>query len=63
LYLYESVGVKEYWVVDPANRTLTAYILEDAGNYARGVVYAGEDVLKTDLFEGLEVRMEEVFRD
>ncbi|MDA3940128.1 MAG: Uma2 family endonuclease [Spirochaetia bacterium] len=62
-FLYERVGVKEYWVVDPANRTLTVYILDESGKYARGVVYAGEDILKTALFDGLEISLEEVYRD
>jgi len=62
-FLYERVGVKEYWIVDPANKTLSAYILKEDGKYERGVVYAGEDVLKTVLFEGLEIRMEEVFAE
>jgi len=62
-FLYEKVGVKEYWIVDPSNKTLTAFILGGKGRYARGVVYAGEDVLKTPLFEGLKIRMEEVFAE
>ncbi len=61
--LYERAGVKEYWVADPANKTLTAFILGDDGTYARGVVYAGKDVLKTTLFEDLEIKMEEVFEE
>ena len=61
--LYERAGVREYWVADPANKTLTAFILGDDGTYARGVVYAGKDVLKTSLFEGLEIKMEEVFEE
>ena len=61
--LYERAGVKEYWVMDPANKTLIAFILGDDGTYARGVVYAGTDVLKTALFEGLEIKMEEVFEE
>lgn len=62
-FLYERVGVKEYWVVDPANRTLTVFVLETNSKYERGVVYAGEDILKTVLFEGLEIKMEEVFEE
>ena len=62
-FLYETVGVKEYWIVDPLNKTLTVYILEESGRYARGVVYAGKDILKTDLFKGLEIKMEEVFAE
>ena len=62
-FLYERVGVKEYWVADPFNKTLTVFILEENKRYSRGVVYAGDDVLKTGLFEGLEIKMEEVFAD
>ena len=58
--LYERVDVKEYWVIDPSNKTLSAYILNEQENYARVVVYAGEDVLKTMLFEGLDIRIEDV---
>lgn len=60
-FLYEMVGVKEYWIVDPSNKTLSVFILNEDGKYERGVVYAGEDLLKTILFEGLEIKMEEVF--
>ena len=49
--------------MDPSNRTLSAYILKEDGKYDRAVVYAGEDVLKTVLFEGLEVKMDEVLAE
>ncbi len=55
-------GLKK-WVVDPAHKTLTVFILGGDGTYARGVVYAGKDILKTALFEGLEIKMEEVFEE
>ena len=31
--LYEQSGVKEYWIVDPAMRSIEAYLLED-GKYS-----------------------------
>ena len=62
-FLYEKVGVKEYWIVDPANETLTVYILNEKGKYPRGKVYAGEDIVKVRIFKDLEIKMEEVFKD
>ncbi len=61
--LYESVGVKEYWIVDPANKTLTVYILDGNGKYPRGKVYAGEDIVKVGIFEDLDIKMEDIFTD
>lgn len=60
-FLYEKVGVKEYWVVDPANRTLTVFVLDKESKYPRGVVYAGEDVLKPLTFDGLDIKIKELF--
>lgn len=36
--VYESCGVKEYWIVDPANRTIEQYLLQD-GVFQLGPVY------------------------
>ena len=60
-FLYEKSGVREYWIVDPANKTLTVFKPGKNGSYSRGVVYAGDDLLRTDLFDGLEVKLAEVF--
>lgn len=62
-FLYESAGVKEYWIVDPPNETLAVYMLDKDGKYPRGVVYAGEDKVKVGIFENLEIKMEDVFKD
>ena len=36
--VYESCGVKEYWIVDPANRTIEQYLLQN-GSLQLEVVY------------------------
>ena len=48
-----------FFIIIPC-RTLTVFILGKSVRYSRGVVYAGEDLLKTSLFEGLWIRMVEV---
>ncbi len=62
-FLYEKVGVKEYWIVDPANETLTVYILDKKGKYPRGKVYAGKDKFQVGIFKDLEINMEDIFKD
>ena len=61
--LYEKVGVKEYWIVDPANETLTVYKLNEDGKYPRGQVYSGEDKVKVGIFKDLDIEMEDALKD
>jgi len=62
-FLYERVKVKEYWIIDPSNETLTVYTLGKDEKYPRGVIYAGEDKVKVGIFEDLEIKMKDVFKD
>lgn len=59
-YLYEKVGVKEYWIVDPVNETLTVYVLDDKGKYPVGKIFAGEDEFTVGIFEDLIIKMEDI---
>ena len=61
--LYEKSEVKEYWIVDPANETLTVYNLDVNDKYPRGKVFAGEDKVKVGIFKDLEIKMDDVFKD
>jgi Uma2 family endonuclease len=40
LALYEAHGVREYWIVDPANRLLTVRTLGDDGKYGISTIHA-----------------------
>ncbi len=58
--LYAKYGVKEYWIVDPANRIVSVMLLKDgvleiAGAYVEG------DTLASAALEGFEVGVEEIF--
>lgn len=63
LSLYERVGVKEYWIVDPMNKTVQVYQLEMEGIYGRPGIYTDTDHLKVGLFPDLEIDLSLVFRE
>ena len=62
--LYEREGVSEYWVVDPDIDVIRVYRRND-NVFARPLEFSAEagDTLTTPLIEGLELRLEDVFRE
>jgi len=77
--IYEKYGVKEYWIVDPANFEIDVYLLKD-GKYRldRAYIIFPDYLLekmteeqksklqykfKTSLFDDLIIDIEEVFED
>lgn len=59
--LYEKAGVKEYWIIDPLNRTVLVYHSGPDQKYGKPEVYVNEDIIKTALFSGFEIKLSEVF--
>ena len=62
--LYDHGGVSEYWVVDPELDVIRVYRREGEG-FARAAELSAEagDVLTTPLFNGLELRLADIFRE
>ena len=58
--LYERVGVKEYWIVHPLDKTVLVYKL-DGNKYARAEMYSAEEKIKVGIFEDLEIDLKTVF--
>ena len=56
---YLRAGVREYWIVDPDEKTVDAYILEN-GKYI-GTTYSGADDAPVHILEGCIIRLAEVF--
>lgn len=60
--LYQSSKVREYWIVDPGNRFVRIYSLQEDGSYDDGILYAEEgSVLTLDILNGLEISTREIF--
>lgn len=64
LDLYESNGVKEYWIVHPTDCTVMVFQLAD-GKYGKPKIYSpgegGENNIKVGIFDNLTIDLNEVF--
>lgn len=64
LNLYESNGVKEYWVVHPTDRTVMVFQLVD-GKFGRPKIYSPEEgegnTVKVGIFDDLIIDLNEIF--
>lgn len=59
--LYQKYGVGEYWIVDPGNRTVHVYTLED-GSYQNRQLYTEQDLIHSVLYPGLNIPLPSLFR-
>lgn len=64
LALYERAGVKEYWLVQPVDKTVMVFSLNENGEYAKPAIYDGQDSVGIGIFRGeLIVDLAGVFRE
>ena len=64
--LYETAGVKEYWIVYPDAKAVNVFILQPNGKYDDGKTYEvlrGTTKVPVKTLKGLVIDLEELFED
>ena len=60
-YLYERVGVLEYWIISPVEQTLLVFTRDEQGRYGAPTVYHRTDKVPVGVLPGLTVDLDDVF--
>ena len=63
LNLYQRAGVREYWIVDPENRTVRVMVQADDGLLHVHEVYRQVDVAKVNVLDGCFIELSKVFSE
>ena len=58
--LYQRAGVREYWIVDPATRSVAVHLLE-AQHYASPDFYTEGAVVPVSVLAGVSIDLSRVF--
>jgi len=58
--LYQQAGIKEYWIVDPQEKTLTVFRF---GNNPAFQIFTSTDTVSVDTIPGLCIILEDVFAE
>ena len=60
--LYESIGVREYWVVFPDVQSIAQYVLDETTEkYPNPFLYSTEETVISTVFPQLQVNLIEIF--
>ena len=59
--LYEEAGVKEYWIIYPEEESLAVFILNENSRYDGAKLYAGKELIYSQVVPGLIIETKEIF--
>jgi Uma2 family endonuclease len=60
--LYMNFLVKEYWVIDPENETVTVFLLNKEKKFSEGVEYKKKEIIPVTIFKELKIKGSSIFR-
>ena len=60
-HLYREAGVREYWIVDPEHKTLTAYHFGKSP--VQALAYGSGDTAPVAIFPDLKINLEQAFAE
>jgi Uma2 family endonuclease len=60
---YERAGVREYWIVDPAGKTVQAFTLGHDGRYGRPQVFVDGDQAPVGILPEMVIDLGAVFNE
>jgi Uma2 family endonuclease len=63
MLLYQKFEVKEYWVVDPEGVDVRVFVLDKNGRFHLLSILKNDETLKSKLFSGLTIPLEELFAE
>ena len=58
--LYAAHGVREYWIVDPANKLVSVLLLQD-GVLEIEQTHTGDDTVTSTIVDGFSVSLDSIF--
>ena len=61
--VYEEFGVKEYWVISPAEKTFLKYALDAKGKYQPSKLFTLSEKVESEILPGFVLDLDEVFED
>ena len=61
--LYEQAGIKEYWVVYPAEKSISVFVLNVEGKYETSRPRTYGDVIYSQVLEGFGLDLDDLFLD
>lgn len=60
--LYQQAGVREYWIIDPAGKSVQVFVLED-GRYVAKDFGTVSDMVKVNVLEECAIDLSQVFSE